>query len=75
MGTKDILSWVFAVVSITGVILNIYHDKRCFIIWSIGNAFWTVFFLMHHLYAPALLQAIYFILAIAGLYKWHKEGK
>lgn len=73
--TKEALSWILAGFSIIGVILNGYHNKWCFVIWSFTNFLWAWFFYSHKLYAPMGLQLVFFVLAIWGLWKWHKEGK
>jgi nicotinamide riboside transporter PnuC len=67
------LLWIATAASITGVILNIYKKKECFIIWAATNLTWCLRNLYIKEYPQASLFAIYFLLAIWGLVKWVKE--
>lgn len=63
--------------SILGVILNIRHDKRCFVIWLCSNVTWAGVDIYHEVYSQALLQALYAGLSVWGIWSWRKqkEGK
>jgi len=67
------MDWIVAILSIIGVILNIYKNKWCFILWAITNFFWVVIDYQQGLYAQAFLFTVYFVLALWGLYRWKKE--
>ena len=69
------MDWIIAIMSLTGVVLNIYKRKECFIIWGFTNFAWFLWDLYIESYAQSFLFFIYFILAIFGLYKWSKELK
>jgi len=68
-----IASWVMAIMSATGVVLNIYKNKWCFVLWGITNLFWTIFDFIIGAYAQSALFAFYFGLAIWGLIKWSRK--
>lgn len=68
-------TWIITLLSIIGVILNIYKNKYCFIIWSITNFLWMIIDFYCKLYSQSFLFMIYFILAIYGLIKWLKDDK
>lgn len=69
------MEWIITILSIIGVILNIYKNKYCFIIWAITNFSWFVVDLYYGIYSQAVLFLVYFFLAIFGLIKWAKESK
>jgi len=62
--------WILAVVSIFGVVLNIYKNKWCFIVWAVTNFIWMLINLSREIYAQAFLFFIYFLLAIWGMFEW-----
>ena len=67
------MTWIITIFSIIGVVLNIYKNKTCFIIWAFTNFCWMIVDFINGIYAQAFLMFIYFLLAIWGLYKWKKE--
>ena len=66
------IGWIVTVASIVGVVLNIKHRRECFYIWACTNAFWAVVDFTEGIYSQAALQAVYFGLAIYGLYEWRR---
>jgi len=66
--------WVITVLSIIGVILNVYKKQSCFIIWAFTNFCWMCLDFYKGIYAQAVLFLIYFLLAIWGIYKWRKAN-
>ena len=64
------LYWITSVLALLGVWLNIRRHVGCFYIWSVTNAVWVWADLEHGLHAQAALMAIYFALAIYGIWKW-----
>lgn len=69
------MTWILTVFSIIGVILNIYKKKYCFMIWAMTNFAWMVIDYRAGLYSQSLLFAVYFMLAIYGLWKWIQDAK
>lgn len=74
----QIFYWTVTIAAITGVILNIKKDKRCFYIWTGTNGAFALETFLFGAYNMTFLFSIYFILAVWGIYSWHddfKEGK
>jgi len=69
-----IFTWIVAVLSLIGVVLNIRQDRRCFFIWTGTNAAWAAVDFSRELYAQAALFLVYFGLAVWGLYAWKHKG-
>jgi len=69
----DIYFWFITVLSIVGVVLNIYKKKSCFAIWTFTNASWMFIDFYKGIYAQSFLFLVYTVLAIWGLYQWRKE--
>jgi hypothetical protein len=66
----DLLYWIITGLALVGVELNIRHDKRCFMVWSVTNAIFTIQTFLLGGYNLAILYFVYFIQAIRGLRKW-----
>jgi nicotinamide riboside transporter PnuC len=69
------MTWIIAIMSIAGVVLNIYKNKYCFVIWMITNFSWMIIDFYKGIYSQAFLFLIYFILAVYGFIKWIMDGK
>ena len=67
------LSWVVAVLSIIGVILNVKKYRISFAVWSVTNGFWAVYDFSIGAYAQAALFAAYLGLALWGLWEWRES--
>ncbi len=67
-----VMTWLLTGLSIVGVILNICHDRRGFLLWMITNAAWGVVDFRHGLYAQAFLFVVYFFLALWGWLAWKR---
>ncbi len=72
--TFEIVKWLIAAMSLVGVVLNIKHDQRCFVIWFFTNASWAVIDLFHGVYAQAFLQSVYCCLSVWGWWSWRKNA-
>ena len=66
-------SWIVTIMSIIGVYLNIKKLKACFYIWAFTNFSWMLIDFYFGLYSQAFLFAVYFTLAIYGIYEWRKQ--
>jgi len=66
--------WILTILSLIGVVANIYKKQWCFIIWAFTNFAWMIIDFLNGLPEQSALFALYFILAIWGLYKWKKGG-
>ena len=69
-----ILSWFMTGLALVGVVLNIKKDSRCFAIWVCTNFFWCVYDFHLGAIAQSALFAVYFCLAIWGLWEWKKSA-
>ena len=69
------MTWIVTLFALAGVILNIKKDKKCFIIWSFTNSFWCIHNFRIGEHALSDLFAVYFVLAIAGLWRWKRDDK
>jgi nicotinamide riboside transporter PnuC len=63
-------TWLLAIVSLIGVVLNIKKKKSCFVLWAGSNFCWMFVDYQAGLHAQAALFGVYFILSIYGLYEW-----
>ena len=65
--------WLLTAASLTGVVLNIRKRRACFAIWTVTNASWCAVDVAHGLPQRAVLDAIYFGLAVWGLAAWRRR--
>lgn len=75
MDTIEIVAWVLSVVSVTGVVLNIYKIRACFILWIFTNGFWMCYDIYRQVYPQDALFFVYFCLAVWGTVKWRKADR
>jgi nicotinamide riboside transporter PnuC len=73
--TLDYLLFIVTLVSIWGVVLNIYKDDRCFIIWIFSNSIWLIVDFWKGIPAQGCLFTVYVLLAIWGFTRWKKRKK
>lgn len=66
-------TWLITIASLIGVIANIYQKRWCFWIWVVTNASWFIIDWQRGLPEQATLFAVYFALAIWGLWQWKTE--
>ena len=71
----EAFTWQLTVVSIIGVVANIYHKRWCFFLWMYTNFAWAMVDLYYGIYAQSILFGVYFSLAIVGALKWGKEKR
>jgi len=62
--------WIITIISIIGVILNIYKNRYGFVLWMIANAFWCVIDFKQGIPAQSVLFVVYFFLALWGWITW-----
>lgn len=66
----EIISWVFALLALTGTILNSRRNKFGFFCWIASNLWMAVTSICAGLIPQGILFFIYLILAIYGIIKW-----
>ncbi len=64
------MTWILTAASIAGVILNIWQNEYCFLIWIFTNATWAIIDFKKKIPAQGVLFTLYFILAIWGFFQW-----
>ena len=67
------MTWILAVLSIIGVILNIKKNRICFVIWMVTNFAWAIVDFSEGIPAQGVLFCIYGCLAIWGFLSWRKK--
>jgi len=66
-------TWVFMLLSITGVVLNVKKLRICFIFWIPANMGWIAVNLYKDIHAQALLFVVYTSLSVWGWTEWGKD--
>lgn len=67
--------WFMSFWSLVGVYINIHKIKWCFVIWAFTNIVWAIVDFRAGIPEQGTLMSVYFLLAIYGLWNWHREGK
>lgn len=70
-----IVSYIVSAFSLLGTVMNIKKLRACFIVWLFTNGFWLVYSILTEQYSRAILDFIYLLLAIYGIYEWSKKAK
>jgi len=65
--------WIVSAASLVGTIANIYRKAFCFWIWVFCNALWVIYDIEKNVYPQAALMAVYFFLAVWGIFKWRNQ--
>lgn len=64
------MTWALTVLSLIGVVANIYKRRWCFYVWALTNAAWAIIDYQAGIYAQSALFTVYFGLAVWGAWKW-----
>lgn len=64
----DVLSFVVMAASIVSTVFNNYAKDWVFIVWSATNAYWCCLDFYYGLYSQSILFAVYFVIAVHGIY-------
>ena len=70
----ELIGMIATVLAIVGVMLNNRMDSRCFIAWLFSNAICGWMHWHAKMYSLLVRDAVFFILAIYGLYAWSQKG-
>ena len=73
MTVFELFKWITALASLVGVVLNIRKRRECFYVWAATNAAWTVIDAVHGIWSQAILQGLYFCLAVWGIHSWRRQ--
>lgn len=66
----DWFMWPVVAGSLIGTVANIHKARWCFYVWAVTNAAWAGYDIWKTCYPQAVLQAVYFALAIWGIVQW-----
>lgn len=69
----ELLSYISVLLAVYGSYLNSKMDIKGFYYWFISNWWFIGFNLYHEHYAAALLNGIYQVTTVYGIYKWRKK--
>lgn len=69
-----IVEWTATVTAIVGVMLNNQLDRRCFFAWLISNAISGWMHWRKAMWSLLVRDAVFFVLAIYGIYAWSQRG-
>lgn len=61
---------IITLISLVGVILNIYKRREGFYVWAFTNAAWAIYDFKLGAWEQGILFSVYFALAIWGIFKW-----
>lgn len=67
------IPWMFAILSIIGVILNIQKKPSGFIFYTISNIGWVGVNMYYEIYAQAVLFMVFTVLSIYGWWRWSQK--
>lgn len=68
-----LFTWSLMLAALVGVVLNIKKKQSCFYIWAVTNFSWMLVDFYKEIYAQSALFAIYFVLAIWGIWEWKQK--
>lgn len=69
-----LFTWLMAGLSIVGVILNGYQDRRCFYVYMVTNSSWAAVDLYNGIYAQGVMFLVYLALSVWSLSRWKSGG-
>ena len=64
------MKWILVILSLIGVVFNIYKRPEGFIFWIVANVGWVYVNNKSGNKEQAVLFFIYFLLAVWGLWQW-----
>jgi nicotinamide riboside transporter PnuC len=64
------MTWALAILSLTGVWLNVHKRRACFALWFVTNTTWAAVDFAAGIHAQGALQTVYAGLSIWGWVKW-----
>ena len=68
--TGQQVAWSLTAVSLIGAILNARHLRISFLVWSVGNIGWVVYFAWLGMWPQATLFFAYLFISVYGLFRW-----
>ncbi len=74
VGWTELIGAIATMLAIVGVVLNNRLDSRCFFAWLISNAICGWMHWRAKMISLLVRDAVFFVLAIYGLYAWSQKG-
>lgn len=68
------MTWIVAIIALTGVYLNARGKWHGFLFWLVSNAWWCWHNFLIDEYAQASLFASFWLLSLYGIYNWRKKA-
>ena len=68
-----VLQIIGTILSLTGVGLNVFKKRTCWIFYFVANCLWIWLYLRIQFYPVVFLMVVYQGLAIWGFKKWGKD--
>jgi len=69
------LGWIAYILTITGVFLNIFKNKWCFVVWSFASGLFVWKFVMAADWSSMTRDISFVLLNVYGFVKWRKEDQ
>ena len=66
------MTWLFALLSLYGAVLNIRKKTLCFVVWSVANIGWVWYNVAGKDYSQAFVFAVFLLLNFYGWNSWRK---
>ena len=64
------LTWIIVTIALIGTVLNVQHDRRCFLLWAISSLALAVINARKREWAQATLWSVYVGMAVWGWVVW-----
>lgn len=71
----EILSFILAGLSITGLWLNAKKNILCWPIWLVSSILWAVYFIHQADVASSIMWLVYTSFNIFGWFSWHRDNE
>lgn len=69
------ITWILAILSLSGNIFNVKKSVICFYIWAIGELCWLFLDIHNGVLGRAFLDLTQLIFALWGIYEWQVKSK
>ena len=67
--------WTITILSIVGVVLNIYQNRWGFVCWMFSNAAWCIIDFFKGIPEQSVTFFVFFLTSLWGFIFWSKQGK
>lgn len=67
------IRYLFMLIALTGILLNIGKNKACFLIWTLSNTYFAITGVLEADYPIFLLFMAYNLTCVYGYWKWRRD--